>query len=111
MHASLLLEYSLSFVSRHPTVFTVDRKPSGYWSNEANRKKFFLDLANEMAFDPFERSNWNKVTTTQVNAKVSPLSLYFHFFGLLLTRFIQGGSSLLQRYKGSLQAALAATFP
>jgi len=41
----------------------------GYWQNVENRRKFFIEFAKEKGFDPYDASNWLKVTTTQLKEK------------------------------------------
>lgn len=44
-------------------------RPWGYWQDIENRRRFFLDFAEEQGFDPFVPENWHKVTHTQIVAK------------------------------------------
>jgi len=68
-----------------------ERQPVGYWANGDNCKMFFLAFAAEKGFDPLNRDNWKDVTKAQIRAGK--------------------GGGLLSRYKGSLKAALEASFP
>jgi len=46
------------------------RKPKGYWKYEDNTRNYFVQYANEMGFDPFVASNWEKLTVDQFAAQV-----------------------------------------
>jgi len=41
-------------------------KPKGYWNDIENRKKFFLNFAAELGFDPFDAKNWENITKAQI---------------------------------------------
>lgn len=43
--------------------------PRSFWNQEANRRKFFIDFAKKMGFDPLVPENWNRVTKSQLLAE------------------------------------------
>ena len=49
-------------ISRH--------RPEGYWEDIENRKSFFLELAKEKGFDPYQPQNWYKVSPGQIARRV-----------------------------------------
>jgi len=52
------------------TKTTKSTRPKGYWT-AANRRKFFIEFAQQKGFDPFVTENWNSVTGMQIrNAQV-----------------------------------------
>ena len=50
-------------------------KPKGYWLDDQNEKKLFIDFAATMGFDPFVAENWKRITYWQVKAHVR---IFFH---------------------------------
>eukprot|EP00026_Physarum_polycephalum_P006810 Phypoly_transcript_06862.p1 GENE.Phypoly_transcript_06862~~Phypoly_transcript_06862.p1 ORF type:complete len:562 (+),score=109.53 Phypoly_transcript_06862:93-1688(+) len=66
--------------------------PANYWANPDNRKKFFVDYAKERGFDPEIPENWYSVELSDLRKK-------------------KGSAGLTKIHKGSLKAALNATFP
>ena len=40
----------------------------GHWHNIANRRKYLLEFAEKMGFDPMQSDNWNPITATQVKS-------------------------------------------
>jgi hypothetical protein len=45
------------------------KKQRGYWMSIENRRKFFIEFAQEMGFDPFVPENWNNVTYAKIIEK------------------------------------------
>lgn len=46
------------------------KKQNGYWDRIENRKRFFIDIASEFNFDPYNLENWTqKVSYTQIAHK------------------------------------------
>jgi len=45
------------------------KRSKGFWDNKDNRRQFFLELANELGFDPMVPENWHKVSDAQILAK------------------------------------------
>jgi len=43
-----------------------EREKLAYWQNVDNRRKYFLELANKLGFDPAVAENWHKVTRTHI---------------------------------------------
>lgn len=41
----------------------------GYWAQVENRRQFLIGVAKEMGFDPYQPSNWNRVTNAMINKK------------------------------------------
>jgi len=76
-----------------------------------NRRKFFLEIAESLKFDPAVARNWKKVRTAHVVArKVTSCLLFFSILKPTTTIAIQG-RRLLGCYKGSVARALKDTFP
>jgi len=51
-------------------LFTLGNKaPTGYWNDIENRRKFFLQVAQDMGFDPHDVKNWEKVSTAHIIAR------------------------------------------
>lgn len=56
------------------------RRANGYWRNIENRRKFLIHVAEELAFNPFQPTNWANVSRREINKRRVSLSL------LLLSR-------------------------
>jgi hypothetical protein len=44
------------------------RQRKGHWSDNANCRKFFCDLAASKGFDPFVPDNWKKIKYADIKA-------------------------------------------
>jgi len=40
--------------------------PKGHWSDNANRKEFFLSLAEKKGFDPTVPQNWENISIADI---------------------------------------------
>jgi len=40
--------------------------PKGHWSDNANRKEFFLSLADKKGFDPNVPQNWENISIADI---------------------------------------------
>jgi hypothetical protein len=70
MHIYLLLTNVMLATPMRKTKTTKSTRPKGYWT-AANRRKFFIEFAQQKGFDPFVTENWNSVTGMQIrNAQV-----------------------------------------
>ena len=60
------------------------KRGQGYWRSIENRKKFFIDYAKQMGFDPNNPWNWQRVTKAHIVASKVNISflpyLGFSFF-------------------------------
>lgn len=65
------------------------RKPTGYWADKNNQRKFFEDLAKTL--DIKDQNDWYRVTTKQIN--------------------MFGGNPVTKIHGNSLHQALACVFP
>lgn len=45
------------------------RLSNGYWNDIENRKRFFVQVAEELGFDPCNPQGWEQVTLTQIRAQ------------------------------------------
>jgi len=58
-------------------------KPKGYWKDPDNRRKFFLDFARDMEFDPYQARNWLHITKSQIAAR-KVLNIYWFLYFCLI---------------------------
>lgn len=51
--------------------------PRGFWKSSENRRKFFIEFAQEKGFDPMVPENWHNITWAEFRAKKVGTSLRF----------------------------------
>ena len=88
--------------------------PKGHWSDNANRKEFFLSLADKKGFDPNVPQNWENISIADIKESkvlLCSTSLWNQFGFQPHAHLPLKGAGLLSHYQGSLYRALQDTFP
>jgi len=80
----------------------------GHWNEIENRRRFLLEFAERVGFDPMVKANWiGKTPLLQANK----VFCIFHYFLFNKKKIQKKGSGILTRYGGSIKAMLSDTFP
>ena len=87
------------------------KRGQGYWRSIENRKKFFIDYAKQMGFDPNNPWNWQRVTKAHIIAKRVKIPFLPNLGFSNENIFLIKGGALIQLYKGSVRRALEDSFP
>jgi len=57
------------------------RKPTGYWNDIRNCRRFFEDIAKEKGFDPLDFRSWDSLGYTNILKRVRYAGfLSFHLY-------------------------------
>lgn len=49
-----------------------------YWLNIENRRNFFIELAKDLGFDPYDAEQWHSVSYEQVIARQVTTAFEYH---------------------------------
>ena len=108
----MVLVPSFFFLFQTKSIYPGSVLPKSYWAQLENRKRFFLNLAEELGFDPSDPNGWDTVSADHIKAKkvraLSPFKPSAHLFNIFQS--MDQAEGLLRAY-GGLHNALQQTFP
>ncbi len=61
------------------------RKPTGYWNDIRNCRRFLEEIAKEKGFDPLDFHSWDSLGYTEILKRVSDSFLHLHATPRFLT--------------------------